>query len=70
MKSLSKIKGQIKNVILYNKKDGFTIAKLKVQNQQDLITAVGFLFGPIEPDGWLGRSSGILENCLPGTISS
>jgi hypothetical protein len=33
MKSLSKIKGQIENVILYNKKDGFTIAKLKVQNQ-------------------------------------
>ncbi len=41
-KELQEIKGQIERVIFISEEDGFTIAKVKVFGQKDLITVVGY----------------------------
>jgi exodeoxyribonuclease V alpha subunit len=41
MDNLSKIRGQIERITFANEENGFTIAKLKVQGEKELVTVVG-----------------------------
>ncbi|MGB6011594.1 MAG: ATP-dependent RecD-like DNA helicase [Desulfobacterales bacterium] len=43
---LTELSGQIERITYTNEENGFTIARVKVHGQQDLITVVGYLMSP------------------------
>ncbi len=43
--SLSKLRGQIERITFANEENGFTIAKMKVQGETELVTIVGNFSG-------------------------
>ncbi len=44
---LTDLSGQIERITFTNEENGFTIAKVKVQGQRDLVTVVGNLMAPM-----------------------
>ena len=44
---LTDLQGQIERITYTNEENGFTIAKIKVYGQRDLVTVVGNLMAPI-----------------------
>jgi len=44
---LVELQGQIERITYTNEKNGFTIARLKVYGQNDLVTVVGNLMAPM-----------------------
>ena len=45
-KDIQEIRGQIERITFFSDEDGFTIAKVRVAGQKDLITVVGYLLSP------------------------
>jgi len=45
MDNLTRIRGQIERITFANEENGYTIARLKVQGERDLVTVVGGLPG-------------------------
>jgi len=44
---LTELTGQIERITFWNEENGFTIARVKVDGRQDMVTVVGNLIGPV-----------------------
>jgi exodeoxyribonuclease V alpha subunit len=43
MDNLTKIRGQVERITFVNEENGFTLAKMKVPDEKDLVSVVGSL---------------------------
>jgi len=64
---LADLQGQIERITYTNEENGYTIAKLKVYGQRDLVTIVGNLMAPMPGEIIKMGGNGPI---IPNTVSS